>query len=93
MADADFQELVDTVATRCMAKMQEERARADEAQLEQINQLLEHWSGQSFAKTKELVATISAAPSVSVPKPPPQNGANELSGDIKDRQNNLLSVF
>ena len=94
MEDSDMQELVDQVAEKCLLKLRQERSSADQTQLEQMNTLLEHWSDNSFERTKELVSTMSASASQDASK----NSANissvfaETTADMKDRQSNLLTV-
>jgi hypothetical protein len=58
--DSDMQNLVNQVAEQCLVTLRQERAQSEQNQLEQINTLLEHWSEQSFQRTKELVGTMSA---------------------------------
>ena len=90
-ADLDMQNLVDEVAERCLSQLRTERAQADQNQLEQINALLEHWSEQSFERTKELVLSNAsngqAGPAFS------NNGFAEAAGDMRERQSSLLAVM
>jgi hypothetical protein len=91
--DPDMQNLVNQVAEQCLVTLRQERAQSEQNQLEQINTLLEHWSEQSFQRTKELVNTMSAKNNSN------QNG-NGASGsafedttaDMRERQANLLAV-
>lgn len=89
-ADLDMQNLVDEVAERCLLQLRTERAQADQNQLEQINALLEHWSEQSFERTKALVlsnaSNAQAGPAFS------NNGFAEAAGDMRERQSSLLAV-
>lgn len=89
--DDGMQDLVNQVAAKCVLQLREERAIADQNQLEQINQLLEHWSEQAFQKTKELVSKAS------IHSEGQSNGASNdafagTSADIRERQSNLLAV-
>ncbi len=90
-ADLDMQNLVDEVAERCLSQLRTERAQADQNQLEQINALLEHWSEQSFERTKALVlsntSNVQAGPAFS------NNGFAEAAGDMRERQSSLLAVL
>lgn len=90
-ADLDMQNLVDEVAERCLSQLRTERAQADQNQLEQINALLEHWSEQSFERTKALVLSNAsngqAGPAFS------NNGFAEAAGDMCERQSSLLAVM
>lgn len=86
-----MQDLVNQVAAKCVLQLREERALADQNQLEQINQLLEHWSEQAFQKTKELVSKVSTTHNDGA-----SNASNDAfagtSADIRERQSNLLAV-
>ena len=44
--------LIEKISENCINKMKEERLQADENQLKQINNLLEHWSDEVIKKTK-----------------------------------------
>lgn len=89
--DSDMQNLVDEVAEKCLQQLRSERVQADQNQLEQINALLEHWSEQSFERTRELV--LNSAPSgLQAHHASSSNGFAEAAGDMRDRQSNLLAV-
>lgn len=88
-AELDMQNLVDEVAERCLQQLRTERAQADQNQLEQINALLEHWSEQSFEKTKALVlSNVNSQGGQAVSN----NGFAEAAGDMRERQSSLLTV-
>lgn len=91
--DDGMQDLVNQVAAKCVVQLREERALADQNQLEQINQLLEHWSEQAFEKTKELVGKVSAQ---NTDGQSSTNAVNDAfagtAADIRERQSNLLAV-
>lgn len=92
-ADFDMQNLVDEVAEKCLQQLRSERAQADQNQLEQINALLEHWSEQSFERTKDLVLKNSASNNGGqAVNASGNNGFAEAAGDMRDRQSNLLAV-
>lgn len=92
-ADFDMQNLVDEVAEKCLQQLRSERVQADQNQLEQINALLEHWSEQSFERTKELVLS-NASNGTHAHNPSNSNGFGfaEAAGDMRERQSNLLAV-
>lgn len=91
--DDGMQDLVNQVAAKCVLQLREERTLADQNQLEQINQLLEHWSEQAFEKTKELVSKVSTQNNG---RSSLDNGSNDAfagtAADIRERQSNLLAV-
>ena len=88
--DPDMQNLVSQVAEQCMVQLRQERTQTEQSQLEQINALLEHWSDQTFERTKELVSTMS------MNRTSKENGSSssffDTTSDMKDRQANLLAV-
>ena len=85
----DMANLVDEVAEKCLQQLRNERALADQNQLEQINALLEHWSEQSFERTKALVEGNSSNVNTTSSNTAGFAGA---AGDMRDRQSNLLAV-
>lgn len=88
--DPDMQNMINQVTERCLTALRHERAQSDQTQLEQINTLLEHWSEQSFQKTKDLVSTMTAKGNE---RQPQDNGAfTDATTDIRERQSNLLAV-
>ena len=89
--DLDMQNLVDEVAEKCLQQLRSERVQADQNQLEQINALLEHWSEQSFERTKELVLS-SNSNGAQMHHSSNANGFAEAAGDMRERQSNLLAV-
>jgi hypothetical protein len=91
--DSDMQNLVNQVAEQCLVTLRQERAQTDQNQLEQINTLLEHWSEQSFQRTKELVGTMSAKSNSNQNANGASGGAFEdTTADMRERQANLLAV-
>ena len=91
--DPDMQNLVNQVAEQCLVTLRQERAQTEQGQLEQINSLLEHWSEQSFQKTKELVSSMTSKNNQSQHS----NGSSssafvDTTEDMRERQTNLLAV-
>lgn len=92
--DPDMQNLVNQVAEQCLVTLRKERAQSEQNQLEQINALLEHWSEQSFQRTKELV---NSAVTKGNQNQSQSNGAADgafaaTTADMRERQANLLAV-
>lgn len=79
--------LIEKISENCINKMKEERLQADENQLKQINNLLEHWSDEVIKKTKEMVNSVK--PSNTMDTLQNEQLSNNIS-DIKDRHSNLV---
>lgn len=91
--DPDMQNLVSQVAEQCLVTLRQERAQTEQNQLEQINTLLEHWSEQSFQRTKELVNSMTAKSNQNQNSSGSSGGAfADTTSDMRERQANLLAV-
>jgi ferritin-like metal-binding protein YciE len=90
--DPDMQNLVNQVAEQCLVQLRQERAQTEQNQLEQINSLLEHWSEQSFQKTKDLVNSMTSRGQNQASNGPSNSAFADTTADMRDRQATLLVV-